>query len=189
MNCLRSIAGLLLAMLLSATATLVHADEVAEVNQLVKAGQVNEAMTRLDQALTVKPKDPQLRFLKGVMLADSRRTADAIAVFLMLNEDYPELPEPYNNLAVLYAGQGNYDKARAALEAAVRGNPSYATAYENLGDIHARLAAQAYARALALDATNAALPPKITQLRTLFTAKPAAPPEAAPGHAARANPP
>ncbi len=188
MNCLRSIVGPLLALLLSAATALAHADEVAEVNQIVKSGQPTEAMAKLDQFLAAKPRDPQLRFLKGVMLADSKRTAEAMAVFTSLNEDYPELPEPYNNLAVLHAGQGNYDKARAALEAAVRGNPGYATAYENLGDVYARLAVQAYSRALALDAGNAALPPKIAQLRTLFTAKPAAAQEATPGLAGKASP-
>ncbi len=189
MNRLRSIAGPVLALLLSAAATHARADEVAEVNQLVKAGQATEAMAKLDQFLAVKPKDPQLRFLKGVMLADSKRTADALAVFTSLNEDYPELPEPYNNLAVLHAGLGDYEKARAALESAVRGNPNYATAWENLGDVYARLAAQAYSRALALDAANAALPPKLAQLRTLFTSNPPAAPEAAPGRAAKSAAP
>jgi tetratricopeptide (TPR) repeat protein len=172
MNCTRSMAGLL-ALLLCTAATLSLADEVSEVNQLVKAGQITEAATRLDQFLAAKPKDPQLRFLKGVLLADGKHTADAIAVFTLLSEDYPELPEPYNNLAVLYAAQGRYDKARLALEAAVRGNPGYATAYENLGDVYARLAAQAYSRALALDDNNAALPPKLALLRTLFKDTPA----------------
>lgn len=173
MNRIRSIAMPLLALLLWMLTAAVRADEVAEVTQLVKAGQATEAMVKLDQFLAIKPKDPQLRFLKGVMLTDAKRPADAIAVFTLLNEDYPELPEPYNNLAVLYAGQGQYEKARVALEAAVRGNPGYATAYENLGDVYVRLAAQAYARALTLDATSATLPPKIAQLRPLAAAKPA----------------
>lgn len=189
MICLRSIGGPVLALVLSVATMLAHADEVAEVNQLVKAGQATEAMAKLEQFLAFKPKDPQLRFLKGVMLADSKRTADAMAIFTSLNEDYPELPEPYNNLAVLHASLGNYEKARAALETAVRGNPNYATAWENLGDVHARLAAQAYSRALAVDATNTALPPKIAQLGALFTARPPAAREAVPGHAAKTTAP
>lgn len=172
MNSNSTITRLLLAALLWSLAALAAADEVAEVKLLLKAGQTSEALVKLDQFLALKPKDPQLRFLKGIVLSDAKRTAEAIAVFTLLNEDYPELPEPYNNLAVLYAGQGQYDKARAALEAAVRGNPSYGTAYENLGDVYTRLAAQAYGRALVLEPTNAALPPKIALLR----AQPAAPP-------------
>jgi len=189
MNCAPSIAKLLLVVLLCVSTLPSSADEVAEVTQLAKGGQTTEAMAKLDQFLALKPKDPQLRFLKGVMLADSKRTDDAIAVFTLLNEDYPELPEPYNNLAVLYAGQGQYEKARVALQSAVRGNPGYATAYENLGDVYARLAAQAYARALALDGANASLPPKIAQLRTLFSTKPAEARAATSDRAAKATPP
>ena len=189
MNCTRSIARLLLAASLCALAPMSRADEVSQVRQLVRAGQSNEAMAKLDQFLLGKPKDPQLRFLKGVLLADSGRTAEATAVFTLLVEDYPELPEPYNNLAVIYAAQGQYDKARAALEAALRGNPSYATAYENLGDVYARLAAQAYARSLSLDATNSTLLPKIAQMRTLFTAIPGEARAVAPGTAAEPKAP
>jgi len=156
---------LLLVALLCGPASGVRADQVADINRMLQAGQTAEAIARLDRDLALKPKDPQLRFLKGIALADTQRNAEAIAVFTLLNEDYPELPEPYNNLAVLYAGQGQYDKARAALEAAVRGNPGYAAAYENLGDVFARLAAQAYERALVLEPMNPALPPKIAQLR------------------------
>jgi tetratricopeptide (TPR) repeat protein len=117
-----------------------------------------------------------MRFLKGVILTEQNRQADAIAVFSKLTEDYPDLPEPYNNLAVLYAGSGQYDKARAALENAIRTNPSYATAYENLGDIHARLASQAYDKALQLDSANNGAKSKLTLLRSLAVtgSKPAA---------------
>ncbi len=92
----------------------------------------------------------------------------AISTFTKLTEDYPELPEPYNNLAVLYAGQGQYDKARMALEMAIRTNPSYSTAHENIGDVYARLASQAYNKALQLDSSNMAVPPKLALIREVF---------------------
>src|SRR2546425_9737176 len=76
------------------------------------------------------------------------------SIFTKLTQDYPELPEPYNNLAVIYASQGQYEKARAALEQSIRTHPSYATAYENLGDVYAKLASQAYDKALQLDSSN-----------------------------------
>lgn len=167
-------AALVLAVVLVAAFGAARADEVSEVKQLLRAGQTTEAGVKLDQFLAVKPKDPQLRFLKGVMLTERGHTAEAIDVFIALTADYPELAEPYNNLAVIYAGQGRYDKARVALEAAIRGDPGYATAYENLGDVYARLAAQAYAQAERLDANNAALAPKMAQLRGLFTLSPVA---------------
>jgi tetratricopeptide (TPR) repeat protein len=125
-------------------------------------------MTKVDSQLAAKPSDPQLRFLKGVIQRNLGKQDEAIATFTKLTEDYPELPEPYNNLAVLYAGQGQYDKARVALEMAIRTNPSYATAHENMGDVYARLASQAYNKALQLDNNNPAVPPKLAWIRELF---------------------
>lgn len=145
-----------------------HADDYADVAQLVRSGKLAEAMTKVDQYLAGKPRDPQMRFLKGVIQRDSGKTSDAIATFTRLTEDYPELPEPYNNLAVLYAGQSQYDKARTALEMAIRTNPSYTTAHENLGDVYAKLASQAYGKALQLDASNTAVAPKLALIRELF---------------------
>ena len=147
-----------------------QADEYAEVNRLVRAGQYNEAMHKADQHLAAKPRDPQMRFLKGVIQTESGKTTEAITTFAKLTEDYPELPEPYNNLAVLYAGQSQFDKARAALEMAIRTNPSYATAHENLGDVYAKLASQAYSKALQLDGNNPAVAPKLSLIRNLFAA-------------------
>ncbi|WP_201451590.1 nuclear transport factor 2 family protein [Hydrogenophaga sp. BPS33] len=143
-------------------------DEYAEVNRLVRAGQLSDALAKADQHLSSKPRDPQMRFLKGVIQTESGKSSDAITTFTKLTEDYPELPEPYNNLAVLYAGQSQFDKARAALEMAIRTNPSYATAHENLGDVYAKLASQAYSKALQLDAGNAGVPPKLSLIRSLF---------------------
>jgi tetratricopeptide (TPR) repeat protein len=145
-----------------------HADDYAEVNQLLRAGKLTEALSKADGYLATKPTDPQMRFLKGVIQRTSGKQPEAIATFTKLTEDYPELPEPYNNLAVLYAGLGQYDKARSALEMAIRTNPSYATAHENLGDVYARLASQAYNKALQLDTDNSAVPPKLAIIREVF---------------------
>lgn len=143
-------------------------DDYAEVNRLMRAGQMGEALTKVDSYLGAKPRDPQMRFLKGVIQSESGKPTDAIATFSKLTEDFPELPEPYNNLAVLYAGQSQFDKARAALEMAIRTNPSYATAHENLGDVYAKLASQAYSKALQLDSTNTGVAPKLSLIRNLF---------------------
>lgn len=145
-----------------------HADEYADVTQLVRAGKLADALTKADQYLANKPRDPQMRFLKGVIQRDGGKPADAISTFTKLTEDFPELPEPYNNLAVLYAGQSQFDKARTALEMAIRTNPSYATAHENLGDVYAKLASQAYTKALQLDNANQAVAPKLALIRELF---------------------
>lgn len=161
---------LLAALALMAAGT-AFADDYADVGALLRAGQASQALARADQYLAGKPRDPQMRFLKGVALASAGRTADAIATYTALTEEFPELPEPYNNLAVLHAGLGQLDKARAALEAAVRANPAYAVAHENLGDIHVRLAEQAWNRALQLDGQLAAsIRPKLAAARQLADA-------------------
>jgi tetratricopeptide (TPR) repeat protein len=149
-------------------ASAAYADDYADVSQLARNGKYSEALAKADQYLSAKPRDPQMRFIKGVVQRDSGKTGDAIATFTRLTEDYPELPEPYNNLAVLYAGQNQFDKARTALEMAIRTNPSYTTAHENLGDVYAKLASQAYGKALQLDASNSAVPPKLAVIRELF---------------------
>ncbi len=149
-------------------ATAAHADEYADVNVLVRSGKLAEALAKADQYLAGKPRDPQMRFIKGVIQTEAGKPSDAIGTFTQITQDYPELPEPYNNLAVLYASQSQFDKARAALEMAIRTNPSYATAHENLGDVYAKLASQAYSKALQLDGGNTGVQPKLALIRTLF---------------------
>lgn len=146
-----------------------HANDIDEVNQLLKAGKQSQALSKVEQSLSAKPRDPQLRFLKGVIQTELGKPNDAIGTFTKLTEDYPELPEPYNNLAVLYASSAQFDKARAALEMAIRTNPSYSTAHENLGDIYANLASQAYSKALQLGGSSTSLQPKLTLIRELFS--------------------
>ena len=164
----------LLAAFLGLACLPVQADEYSEVSQLIRANKLPEALSRADQFLATQPKDPQMRFIKGVIQRETGKTSEAIATFTRLTEDYPELPEPYNNLAVLYAGQSQFDKARAALEMAIRTNPSYATAHENLGDIYAKMASQAYNKALQLDTTNqAVVAPKLALIREIFSTSPA----------------
>ena len=148
------------------------ADDYADVNQLMRAGKPAEALAKADQYLVGKPRDPQMRFLKGVAESQAGRNNEAIATFTRITEDYPELAEPYNNLAVLYAAQGQFDKARVALESAVRANPSYSTAHENLGDVYAKMATQSYAKAQQLDTTNNTVQPKLVLIRQLFPATP-----------------
>ncbi len=151
-----------------------HADDYGDVNALLRQGKADEALTKADAYISGKPRDPQMRFLRGVILTEQGKQADAVAAFTQLTQDYPELPEPYNNLAALYAAQSQFDKARAALEMAVKLNPDYATAHENLGDVYVRLAAESYSRAKQLEAGNTTVPPKLALIRQMFSSTPAA---------------
>lgn len=145
-----------------------HADVYGDVSSLAKSGKTAEAIAKADQYLGSNPRDPQMRFLKGVAQSQAGDLTAATATFEALIEEYPELPEPYNNLAVIYASQSQLDKARSALEMAVRNNPNYAVAHENLGDIYARLAHDAYQRSLQLHGNNRALQLKLSTLTEML---------------------
>lgn len=157
-----------------------HADDLSDANQLFKQGQQTAALSKVENHLAAKPKDAQGRFLKGLILTEQGKPIDAIRVFTALTTDFPELPEPYNNLAVLYASQGQYDKAKQSLEMAIRTHPSYATAHENLGDIYAKMASQAYDRALQLDKSNAGTQTKLSMIQNIFSDTPRAKTNGAP---------
>ncbi|MGB8517352.1 MAG: tetratricopeptide repeat protein [Gallionella sp.] len=169
MNMLNRIHTLLFASAVLLTCAVAHADDLQDANKLFKQGQQAQAMEKVNNYLASKPKDAQGRFLKGLILTEQNKPNDAIKVFSDLTVDYPDLPEPYNNLAVLYAGQGQYEKAKQSLELAIRTHPSYATAHENLGDIYAKMASQAYDRALQLDKGNTATQTKLAMIQDLFS--------------------
>jgi Flp pilus assembly protein TadD len=119
--------------------------------RLLKENKPELALEGIDKGLEGSPRDAQLQFLRGVALADLKKTDSAIRIFTGLTQDFPELPEPYNNLAVLYATEGDLDKAKGALEAAIKALPNYALAHENLGDLYLQLAARQFDRAAKAD--------------------------------------
>lgn len=145
------------------------ADGLQDASQLFRQGKHASALAKVDAYLANNPKDAQGRFLKGLILTELNRHTEAIKVFSDLTTDYPQLPEPYNNLAVLYAAQGQYERAKQSLEQAIRTHPSYATAHENLGDVYAKMASLAYDRALQLDESNVSAQTKLALIRELFS--------------------
>jgi len=150
--------------------------DYARVRQLLQQGQSARALQQADEYIAAHPKDPQMRFIKAAALGEAGRASEAEALLLQLTRDYPELAEPYNNLAVLYAASGELDLARQALQEALRIDPKYATARENLGDVYAELARRAWQQAQAGEpASRPRLAPKIEALNKLL-----APPAAAP---------
>jgi len=165
------LAAAIVGVFVAVTAWAAPADDLKDAQKLYQQGKLQPALDKVDVYLKSNPRDPQGRFLKGLVLTEQKRVNDAIAVFTGLTEDFPELPEPYNNLAVLYASQGNYDKAKSALELAIHTHPSYATAHENLGDIYAQLASRAYDRALQLDKSNTTAQVKLSMIKDLFSSQ------------------
>lgn len=139
----------------------------AEIGELMKADRNNEALARADARLKDNPRDAQVRFMRGVILTELGKTVEATLVFESLIQEFPELPEPYNNLAVLQAAQGRYDTAYRLLQQALQAQPNYVTAHENLGDLYLSMAEQAYAKAAGLDPDNQTAPAKLALARDL----------------------
>jgi len=149
---------LLLAGSLVATGTLAS---VEEARKALEQGNYEQALEAVDSQLRRNRDDAEARFLRGLSLVLLNRDGEATQVFADLVRDHPELPEPYNNLAVLYARAGQYEQARDALETALIKHPSYATAHENLGDVYATMAQAAWKRAQTLDRNNSMLDSKL----------------------------
>lgn len=146
----------------------VELTELQQVQKLMAAGQMKQALERADAHLVKNPRDAQMRFVRGVILSELKDRAGARDVFERLTEEFPELPEPYNNLAVIYASEGQLDRARTLLETALTVRPDYATAHENLGDIYLQMSVDAYQRAAKLQPGNRAAASKLTLTRELL---------------------
>lgn len=138
----RMIVPLLGALLLHAP--LAQADDAGDIQRLIGAGRLAEALARSSAAVASPTADARVRFLHGVVLMDLQRDAEAQRIFETLTQSHPQLPEPFNNLATLHARAGRWDLARAALETALRNDPRHALVRENLGDVYLQLALQSW---------------------------------------------
>jgi tetratricopeptide (TPR) repeat protein len=157
-------------------------DDTPEIDTSIASQNWSAALSELDARIASHPQDAQAKFKRGTVLARLNRDDDAIRQFVELTQLYPELPEPYNNLAALYAKHGRYEDARAALDTAVKANPSYGLAYENLGDLYLHLAEQSYKRAQSLGHASPAAAQRVAAIDAIV-APGAAPASASPAGA------
>ena len=155
------------------------ADDTPQIDASIAAQNWSGALSELDARIAAHPHDAQAKFKRGSVLAHLNRDDDAILQFTELTQAYPELPEPYNNLAALYAKHGRYEEARTALETAIKANPGYGLAYENLGDLYLRLADQSYRRAQTLGQAGATTAQRIASIEKIVLPTAAAPAAAA----------
>ncbi len=155
------------------------ADVLSDVQALLAKGDLAGALRSADSAVAARPGDAQARFLQAVVLMDLKRNEEAMAAFTRLSQEYPELPEPFNNLALLHVRGGRLELARQALEAALRNDPGHRAARANLGEVHLMLAVQAWEQAAAGGPIDPRLMRKLDAARALVAAG------AAPSAAAR----
>ena len=146
--------------------------DISKLNKLIEEKEYLEAKKIVEQLLDSDKENPQLLFITGVLLSELGETEEAINVFVSLTKSHPALPEPYNNLAVLYAQNGNFDLAKTALEKSIKTHPSYATAHVNLGDLYTRMASESYNQALQIDKSNKNAKTKLSLIKKLFNFQP-----------------
>ena len=146
--------------------------DIKLINKLIEDKNYEQAQIEINALLKSDSDNPQLLFINGVLLSESNKVDEAIKVFESLTKTHPNLPEPYNNLAVLYAQQGDFPKAKHALEQSIKTHPSYATAHINLGDLYTRMASESYNQALQIDGSNKSAKTKLSLIKKLFNFQP-----------------
>jgi Flp pilus assembly protein TadD len=147
---------------------LARADDAADVRALMARGDLSGALQRAEKAAAAKPRDAHARFLLGVVLMDMQRDAQALSIFSAMAQEYPELPDPHNNMALLHARAGRLESARQSLETALRNDPSHRAARANLGHVHLMLAVQAWEVAAGSGPIDTALQRKLDVARSLL---------------------
>jgi tetratricopeptide (TPR) repeat protein len=139
-----------------------------DVRKLLRQAKYPQALLLVNKTLATNPRDPQMRFWQGFIFEQMGQPDMALQVYLDLTREYPELAEPFNNLGVLYAAKGDYPNAKAALDNALRANPNYAAAHENMGDLLVNMARQSYERSLAAEPKQSTPAQKIERLTPLL---------------------
>ena len=145
---------------------------IEEIKVLLKNGSYDDAETLTNQSIENNLNDPELLFYRGIIETNQGKKNQAIDTFRDLTERFPQLPEPFNNLAVLYAEKGQFRLAKEILEQAIKTNPSYLTAHINLGDIFTKMASEAYNKALEIDKSNNIAITKLSMITQLFNYNP-----------------
>lgn len=120
------------------------ASELNQARERHARGDLPGALAAVEQGLAREPEDAQLQFLQGLLLMDQGQDRQALAIFEALNQRYPELPEPLNNIGLLQARAGRLESAKQSLQAALRADPGHAASRANLGHVYLMLAVQAW---------------------------------------------
>jgi tetratricopeptide (TPR) repeat protein len=141
----------------------------AALKEMLRKDDKQAALQFANDLLVKNPRDVQVRFMRAVLLADMNKPKQAEKALDEMTQDFPELPEPYNNLAVMHANEGDLTGAEMYLQKAIAAQPNYVTARENLGDLYVALAAATYDKAAQMAPANGAIQKKLAMARELTT--------------------
>lgn len=167
-RCQRTAAAALVGGLLLTLALRAHADDAGDIRTLLQRGESAAALARAEAAIAAQPRDAGLRFLRGVALIDLARDADALAHFEAMCQEYPDLPDAWNNVALLQVRAGRLEAGRVALQSALRADPSHRIARANLGLVYLMLAAEAWEQLAGTGPVDPALVRRLEAVRALL---------------------
>ena len=161
---------IVLLLLLNTQSSISKEINLDEIKSMVSSSP-SRALVEIDLLLESDSNNHNLLFLRAVTLTKLEQKDLAIKTYISLIEKFPKLPEPYNNLAVLYAEQNKLLEAKQILEEALKTNNSYSIAHINLGDVYTRMASDAYRKAFELDESPVANN-KLQLINELFSYSP-----------------
>jgi tetratricopeptide (TPR) repeat protein len=154
--------AVLVAILLSGPVQAVNHESVSARNEpLLKVGRHAGSDKEVKPAQMPEGDSAQLKFVQCVQQAQQDAPKKSIACFQRLIQEYPELPEAYNNIGVLYAGMGMHVEARKWFERGLTQQKAYATLHQNLLNLQSEINRSAYAAALQLDISKNNVQPKL----------------------------
>jgi len=145
-------ARLVLLIFALAFARSLRADELQDIDPSSRKGRCQRP--RAGQSVfSPKPQDPKGRFIKGLIWRKQNKGAESDRGFAALSRDYPSC-RALQQSRVLFAAQGEYEKARQQLELSIRTHAELRDCVRNLGDVYTKLASQAYDKALQFDSST-----------------------------------
>jgi len=136
-----------------------------DAQQQIVDKKYQRALELSNEVLDENHQQYEAQFVQAEALSHLGKMDESVKLYMHILKANPRLPEVYNNLANLYARQGNLDLARKTLEQGIATNKQYQTLYENLSAIYVEMARGAYSKALKLGVHA-----KAVQLKTLTMA-------------------
>ena len=139
----------------------------AQAQSMAENGNPRGALKQLETRLSTRPDDSRAAYLKGLVLMQLGRSEEAERWYKMMQANFPDLPQPGNALAVIYAGRGDLPAAEAALRALLEKHPDHTSARVNLARLYIQMAQAEYEKALKDTPDNAMIARKLEALKAM----------------------
>ena len=139
----------------------------AQAQSMAENGNPGGALRQLETRLATNPQDSRAAYLKGLVLMQLGRGEEAERWYKMMQANFPNLPQPGNALAVIYAGRGDLPAAELALREVLAKHPEHNSARVNLARLYVQMAQAEYEKALKATPDNAMIARKIEALKAM----------------------